>query len=139
MEVTGSRGGWEIARGGSLQRGGGALTNEDIIALGCITTKAMNTNNIFIFTFVLISHGFLRHGYTVRRTTYIRKKRIGVVVRALRGCVGSKKRYSPYMGPIDFFYLPPPTKKIVHCPMPTETYHWHYFSMCYTHSVTLHR
>ena len=33
------------------------LRNEDIIALRCITTKAMNTNNVFIFAF-----GFLRHG-----------------------------------------------------------------------------
>ena len=45
------------------------FTNEDIIALGCITTKAMNTNNVFIFTFVLISHAFLMHGYNVRRKT----------------------------------------------------------------------
>ena len=27
------------------------LTNEDIIALRCITTKAMNTNSVFIFAF----------------------------------------------------------------------------------------
>ena len=59
------------------------FTNEDIIALRCITTKAMNTNNVFIFTFVLISHGFLRHGYTVRRKPHIRTKGIGMIIHAL--------------------------------------------------------
>ena len=56
------------------------FTNEDIIALGCITAKAINTNNVFIFAFVLISHG---HGYTVRRKTHIRTKGIGVITHAL--------------------------------------------------------
>ena len=59
------------------------FTNEDTIALGCITTKAMNTNNVFIFTFALIRHGFLGHGYTVRRKTHIRTKGIGVIIHAL--------------------------------------------------------
>ena len=60
-----------------------ALTNEDIIALGCITTQAMNTNNVFIFTSILISHGFLRHGYSVRKKTHIHTKGIGVIIHAL--------------------------------------------------------
>ena len=59
------------------------FTNGDIIALGCITTKAMSTNNVFMFTFVLISHGFPRHGYTVRRKTHIRTKGISVIRHAL--------------------------------------------------------
>ena len=58
------------------------FTNADIIALGCITTKAMITNSVFIFIFVLISHGFLRHRYTVRRKTHIRTKGIGVIAHA---------------------------------------------------------
>ena len=43
------------------------LTNEDIIALRCNTTNAMNTNNIFIFAFGVLSHDFLRHGSNVGR------------------------------------------------------------------------
>ena len=57
------------------------FTNEDIIALGCITTKAMNTNNVFIFAFMLISHGFLKHGWV--RKTLVRTKGIGVIIHAL--------------------------------------------------------
>ena len=57
--------------------------NEDIIALGCITTKAINTNNVFIFTFILISHGFLKHGYIVRRKTHICTKRISMIIHTL--------------------------------------------------------
>ena len=41
------------------------LTNEDIVALKCITTKAMNTNSVFIFAFTVLSHGFLGHGCNV--------------------------------------------------------------------------
>ena len=50
------------------------FTNENIIALGCITTEAMNTNDVFIFAFGLISHGFLKHRCTVHWETHIRTK-----------------------------------------------------------------
>ena len=54
------------------------LTNEDIIALK-FTTKAMNTNDVFIFAFGVLSHSFLRHGCNVRRQTHVRTKGIGVI------------------------------------------------------------
>ena len=56
------------------------LTNEDITALGCITTKAINKNNVFIFAFGVLSHGFLRHGYKDRRHTFICVKGSGVII-----------------------------------------------------------
>ena len=59
------------------------FTNEDIIALGSITTKAMNTNNVFIFAFGLISHGFPRHGYTICGETHVQTKGIGVIIHTL--------------------------------------------------------
>ena len=59
------------------------LTNEDIIALRCITTNAMNTNNVFIFVFGVLSHGFLTHGCNVRRQTQKHTKGIGVVIHPL--------------------------------------------------------
>ena len=49
----------------------------------CITTKAMNTNNVFIVAFGLISHGFLKHKCTVLRETDICMKGIGVIIHVL--------------------------------------------------------
>ena len=59
------------------------FTKEDIIALRCITTEAMDTHNVFIFAFSLISHGFSRHGCTIRRETHTGTKGISVIIHTL--------------------------------------------------------
>ena len=57
-----------------------ALRKEDIIALQCITTKATNTNNVVIFAYGVLSHGFLGQGCTVRRQNHIHTKGIGIII-----------------------------------------------------------
>ena len=59
------------------------LTNEDIIALRFITTKALNTNNVFIFAFGVLGHGFLGHRCNVRWHTHIRTKGSGLIIHPL--------------------------------------------------------
>ena len=59
------------------------LTNKGIIALRCITTKAMNTNNVFVTAFRVHNHGFLRHRCNIRRQTHIRMNGFYVIKRPL--------------------------------------------------------
>ena len=43
------------------------LTNENVIPMRCITTEAVNTNNVLILIFIFLSHGFLRDRCTIGR------------------------------------------------------------------------
>ena len=56
---------------------------EDIIVLRCITTKAMNTNNVFIFAFSALRQGFLRYRYNVSKANPYAYERNQLVIHHL--------------------------------------------------------
>ena len=44
------------------------LTNEN---LGCITTKALDIDNVFIFAIFILCHAFLCNQYTINMQTHL--------------------------------------------------------------------
>ena len=56
------------------------LTNENVIPIRCITTKAVNTNNVLILIYIFLSHGFLRDRCGIGRQTHVRSKGISRVM-----------------------------------------------------------
>ena len=56
------------------------LTNENVIPFTCITTEAVNTNNVLILIFIFLRHGFLRDRCSISRQTHVRSKGIGMVI-----------------------------------------------------------
>ena len=56
------------------------LTNENVIPMRCITTEAVNTNNVLILIFIFLNHGFLKDRCNIGRQTHVRWKGIGMVI-----------------------------------------------------------
>ena len=54
------------------------LTNENVIPIICITTEAVNTNNVLILIFIFLRHGFLKDRCSIGRQTHVRSK--GMVI-----------------------------------------------------------
>ena len=56
------------------------LTNENVIPVRCITTEAVNTNNVLVLIFIFLGHGFLRDRCNIGRQTHVRSKGISMVI-----------------------------------------------------------